>query len=86
MLLWSLKIYKDLIYIFMIMMIQRWEVTTVNTGGSVNFLPPVQISPEINIFFCMISTEILSSLIYLCFFPKHCCNFIIKLIATQKNA
>ena len=48
----------------------RVEVRFVTTGGSVNFLPVVYISQENSIFSCMISTEVLRSLIYLFFCPR----------------
>ena len=64
----------------------RAEVRFVTTGGGVNFLPSVKISPEIKIFSHKINTKMLSSLIYLCLFPNHCRNSTIKFIANQKNA
>ena len=48
------------------------EVRFVTTGGSVNFLPVVYISPENSILSCMISTEVLKSHSFVCVFSiKH---------------
>ena len=63
----------------------RAEVRFVTTGGSVNFLPVVYISQENSIFSCMISTEVLRSLIYLCLLPKNCWNFTGCLISHQNS-